>query len=98
MYTLLDAHFRRQKQTLFYAEQLSLSTKRLNELSKKYFGKTVAQLIHEKIMVEAKRELIYTNRTIKAIALELGFEDVAYFTRYFKRATGLTPQTFRASD
>ncbi|CAM3866969.1 helix-turn-helix transcriptional regulator [Parendozoicomonas haliclonae] len=92
---IIDNNFKNHKQTGFYAEKLSLSAKRINELSSKYFGKTVSQLINDKVMVEAKRELAYTSRTIKAISLELGFEDVAYFSRYFKRATGLTPQTFR---
>ena len=93
--TLIDENYKAQKQTEFYADALAISKKRLNEFSIRYFGKTVARMLREKVMIEARRELVYTSQTVKTIALELGFEDVAYFTRYFKRDGGITPQAFR---
>lgn len=92
---LIDIHYTQHKHATFYAEQLSLSSKRVNELSQDYFGKTITQLIHEKTITEARRNLAFTNRTIKAIALELGYKDSAYFCRFFKKSTLESPQNFR---
>jgi AraC family transcriptional regulator, transcriptional activator of pobA len=58
-------------------------------------GKTVAQLIDEQIILEAKRYLLATPNQVKDIAWDLGYEDVSYFIRFFKKHTGLTPDAFR---
>jgi AraC-like DNA-binding protein len=92
---LIDEHFHSRKDASFYAEQLAMTNKRLNELSKEQFGHTVTQLIHDKIIVEARRMLAFTDKTIKAIGLELGYEDTSYFGRFYKRLSGTTPQQFR---
>jgi len=92
---LVEQYYRREKICQFYADKLSLTGKRLNELTRKYLGKTVTQYIHGRIILEANRELIYSNKTIKAIALELGFDDPSYFGRFYRKCSGESPAEFR---
>ena len=54
------------------------------------------QILHARLLVEAKRQLLYTVRASSTIAYALGFKDPAYFSRFFKRATGKTPKAFRS--
>lgn len=91
----IEEHFRHHKDTLFYSDKLALTSKRVNELTRKHFSKTVTQLVHDRIILEAKRELAYTNKTIKAIALDLGFDDVTYFSRFFRKQSTESPKAFR---
>lgn len=92
---LIEDNFTTRKDTSFYADRLAMTNKRLNELTKEQFSKTVTQLIHDKIIVEARRLLAFTDKTIKAIGIELGYHDISYFCRFFKRISGITPQKFR---
>lgn len=92
---LVDEHFKERKDTGFYADKLAMTNKRLNELTKEQFGKTVTQLLHDKVIVDARRLLAFTDMTIKSIAIELGYQDTSYFCRFFKRLSGVSPQTFR---
>ncbi|WP_067519066.1 helix-turn-helix domain-containing protein [Endozoicomonas ascidiicola] len=94
---LIDDNFQQSKHVIFYAEQLSMSSKRVNELSLQSTGKSVTQLIHEKTIIEAKRELAFSSKTVKTIAYDLGFNDIAYFSRFFKKQTETSPQSFRDS-
>lgn len=91
----IEDHFRHHKDTPFYSDKLALTSKRVNELTRKHFSKTVTQLVHDRIILEAKRELAYTNKTIKAIALDLGFDDVTYFSRFFRKQSTESPKGFR---
>lgn len=93
-FLLLENHFKEEKQVGFYAEKLNLTSKRLNQILKEKTGKSISALLHERIIMEAKHELFVSERSIKEIALELGFEDRSYFTRFFKRMTGQTPEVF----
>ena len=77
---------------------MNLSPKRLNEITRKMLGKTITQLIHDRILLEAKRELIFSGRSIKEISYELGFEDPAYFSRFFKKQSGFSPTHFRKKN
>ena len=92
---LIEDNFTTRKDTSFYADRLAMTNKRLNELTKEQFSKTVTQLIHDKIIVEARRLLAFTDKTIKAIGIDLGYHDISYFCRFFKRISGITPQKFR---
>ena len=92
---LVDQYYRSEKICQFYADKLSLTGKRLNELTRKYLGKTVTQYIHERTILEANRELIFSDKTIKAIALELGFDDPSYFGRFYRKCSGESPAEFR---
>lgn len=78
-----------------YGELLHISTKALNKASKAHFNKTLSDLIAERRIIEAKRELYLTSRAVKEIAFELGYEDEFYFSRYFKKKVGVSPQIFR---
>ncbi|MDN5284692.1 MAG: AraC-type DNA-binding protein [Mucilaginibacter sp.] len=78
-----------------YAELLHISAGYLTALVKAQSGKTPIQHIHERLMAEAKRLLFHTDHSVKEIAFELGFEDDAYFNRFFKRFEKSTPTTYR---
>ena len=78
-----------------YAKLLHQSTPVLNRTVKQHFGKTLSQLIADRIMLEAKRQLYLTSKSVKLIAYELGFEDEFYFSRYFKNKINVSPQLFR---
>jgi len=58
-------------------------------------GKTVTQLIHDRIILEANRELVFSTKTVKTIAFELGFDDPAYFSRFYRKQKRETPAEFR---
>ncbi|MDR6562866.1 MULTISPECIES: helix-turn-helix domain-containing protein [unclassified Arcicella] len=78
-----------------YAEHLNISAKALAKITKTYFNKTLTDLIAERIVIEAKRELYLTNKTVKEIAFELGYDDEYYFSRFFKNNADVSPQLFR---
>lgn len=78
-----------------YARLLHLDGNQLTKRCKKYFGKSPTDLIHERIILEARKLLHLTRRNIKDIAFELNFKDEHYFSRFFKKSTGLSPHNFR---
>lgn len=92
---LIDEHYRSEKSCDFYASALNLTKKRINEIVKGELGKTVTQLIHDRIILEANRELAFSNRTIKNLALDLGFNDPAYFSRFYQNQMNESPAQFR---
>ncbi|MCW2118105.1 helix-turn-helix domain-containing protein [Flavobacterium sp. 7A] len=81
----------------FYADLLNVTTQQLNVICKKSFSKTASQVIITFIIQEAKRQLVYTDRTISEIAYSLDFKDVSHFVKYFKRHTEITPLVFKQS-
>ena len=78
-----------------YAAALNISTSYLNEAVKDTTGLPVSYWIQQEVVIEAKRLLYYTDKTVKEIAYELGFDDHAYFSRLFVKAEGITALTFR---
>ena len=78
-----------------YAHLLYVSTPVLNNIAKQYFKKTLTNLIAERVIIEAKRELYLSSKPIKEISSELGYEDEFYFSRFFKKHTGVSPLFFR---
>jgi len=92
---LVDMHFKEKRQVNDYAELLFKSPKTLSNLFAKYNQKTPLQIIHERVVLEAKRLLLYTDKTAKEIAYDLGFEEIASFHKLFKKVTGYTPQKFK---
>lgn len=92
---LIEAHFRTHHSPSFYAQRLHLAPKSLAKLVKAHHHKTLTQLIRERILKEAKWDLLHTLKPVKQIAVEVGFEDELYFSRLFKRATGCSPTFFR---
>lgn len=94
---LVEAHFKVEHSVSFYAELLCKSPKTLSNLFAIYKQKTPSQIIQQRIILEAKRLLLYTDRSIKHITFELGFEDVSYFSNFFKKNTNIAPSDFRSS-
>ena len=92
---LVESHYRTQRQVKFYADQLHKSPKTLSNLFALYNHKSPLLIIQERIIMEAKRLLFYTDRTAKEIAYDLGFEDAGHFGKFFKRNTGLSISEFK---
>lgn len=93
---LIEQHYREHWTVERYAQELGMSADRLNRQAKAAFNANAKSLIAERLMLEAKRRLIYTRAGLDEIAYDLGFKDPAYFSRAFKRATGSAPGQFRA--
>jgi AraC-like DNA-binding protein len=91
----IETHFKAKHTASDYAELLHISSKALAKICKSYFNKTLTDLIGERIVIEAKRELYLTNKSVKEIAWELGYEDEHYFSRFFKRNVEISPQFYR---
>jgi AraC-like DNA-binding protein len=91
----IDTNFRTLHSPGDYGDLLNISTKALNKASKAHFNKTLSDLIAERRIIEAKRELYLTSKAVKEIAFELGYEDEFYFSRYFKKKVGVSPRIFR---
>jgi len=92
---LIQKHYREEHGLNFYLDRLNSPIKTLNLICQRITGKTAHGLLEEKLLAEAKMALLSTDHSIKEIAFELGFNDPAYFGRFFKRLTGLTPATYR---
>lgn len=94
---LLEIHFREKHNVSEYAELLHIAPKTLTHKFKSLQLESPNQLIINRIILEAKRLLIYTDKTVKEIAYNLGYEDPAYFNRLFTNKTGNTPAHFKKS-
>lgn len=92
---LIEDNFKQKKTAQFYAEHFKLTTKRLNELTKEYLNMTLSSLIIDRTIVEIKRELTFTDKTMSKISQELGFNDAAQFSKFFKKYTQHTPLSFK---
>jgi AraC family transcriptional activator of pobA len=92
---LIEAQFRLQPSVEQFATQLGVTSAHLNLLCRRLTNRSALQLLHERLLLEAKRQLTYTNMTVGQVADSLGFSEPAYFTRFFKRLTGLSPRDFR---
>ena len=91
----IEENFKSKHSPADYAEMLYITPKALAKITKSYFNKTLSHLINERIIIEAKRELYLTDKTIKEIAWELGYEDEYYFSRFFKVNSDVSPQLYR---
>jgi AraC family transcriptional activator of pobA len=78
-----------------YAQRIGITAAHLNVLCRQAVGQSALALIHERMLLEAKRKLVYTSMTVSVVSDTLGFSDPAYFTRFFKRQIGLSPKDFR---
>jgi len=92
---LLEKQFVQVRAVNEYAAQMGLTPNHLNHICQKVLGKTASQLLHERLLIEAKRLLIHTSQSVKEIGFQLGFDDASYFVRFFRKHTGSTPVEFR---
>lgn len=92
---LLEKHYHTLKRPGEYAALLNISTPYLNECIKNATGLSVSQLIQDRIILEAKRLLYHTGKSVKEIAFDLGYTDYPYFSRLFSKSTSGTPKAFR---
>jgi len=93
---LLESHYREHWPVSRYAQRLGLSTERLNRMVRHETGRNAQQLMHARLAREACRRLVHVAAPVSKLAFELGFDDPAYFCRFFKRHTGLAPRAYRA--
>jgi AraC family transcriptional activator of pobA len=92
---LVEDHFKERWGINEYAEQMCLTENRLNRICKRFTGKTAFEILQDRILLEAQRYLVYTAAPLAEIAFVLGLNDAAYFCRFFKKRTGLTPSAYR---
>lgn len=93
--TLIEQHYQKERSVSFYARKLHISAGVLSKKVKQVFDKTPQQLIQERVILEAKKLLQLTPKSIKEIAGTLYFEDEFYFSRYFKKKVGIAPTHYR---
>ena len=92
---LIDRHFREWRPVGFYAHRLGVSTAQLNNSCRRESGRSAQHLIHERLLLEARRLLAYSDLDVTAISYSLGFKDPAYFSRFFTRREAMSPSAFR---
>lgn len=91
----VETHFRTKHQVSDYAEMLFKSPKTLSNLFKKYNDKTPLTVINERIILEAKRLLLYSEKTAEEISYELGYKEASHFSKFFKKKVGKSPIEFK---
>jgi len=94
---LVDAHHKSHWTVADYANAIGITASHLNTIARNLSGKSALDLVHERLVLAARRELAYTERNIAGIAHRLGFADPSYFTRFFRREAGMTPGEYRRS-
>ncbi|MBL7888028.1 MAG: helix-turn-helix domain-containing protein [Bacteroidia bacterium] len=92
---LVEENFVKYHKVNTYADLLNVTPNHLSEIIKKVTGKTAGDIIHERLILEAKRRLLHSSISAKELAFELNFNDPSYFSRFFKAKTGLSPEAFR---
>ncbi|MEL7122724.1 MAG: AraC family transcriptional regulator [Bacteroidota bacterium] len=92
---LVEENYNKQERLDFYTAQLNVTDKKLNEITKKNTGQTATNFIIDRIILEAKRELCFSEKTVKEIAFSLGYDSQYYFSRIFKKRTNMSPEQFR---
>ncbi|MBC8592021.1 AraC family transcriptional regulator [Oscillospiraceae bacterium N12] len=97
-YVLVDQHYKEKKQVQDYAELLYRSPKTISNLFAEYGLPTPLRIIHERVEAEAKRLLLYTNKSAKEISGILGFDDIAAFSRFFKKMTKESISEYRKRE
>jgi AraC family transcriptional regulator, transcriptional activator of pobA len=93
---LVAAHFREHRPVEFYAQKLGVTVTQLGRICREEISSSPLAVVNEHLVREAQRDLVYSHMSIKQIAHSLGFADMAYFSRYFRKQTGVTPTQFQA--
>ncbi|MEO1254300.1 MAG: helix-turn-helix domain-containing protein [Bacteroidota bacterium] len=92
---MVEKNYREFHQVQDYADLLNRSSKTISNIFSKYSEESPLETIHKRVLLEAKRLLIYTDKTTKEVAYETGFQDIPSFSRFFKKHTQLAPSKFR---
>jgi AraC-like DNA-binding protein len=92
---ILENNFHKERQPSFYAAQMGISPNNFSKICKQHFFKTPSTLIHERVILESKKLIHLSYKSMKEIAAELNFDDENYFSRYFKKHSKITPTAFR---
>ncbi|MFN5415554.1 MAG: helix-turn-helix domain-containing protein [Flavobacteriia bacterium] len=92
---LIDLHYKAEKSPSKYAERMHITAKHLNRIAQETLQKTSGEMISERVILEAKRLIANNSMSLSDIALELGYEEYSYFSRFFKKNTGETLINFR---
>jgi AraC family transcriptional regulator, transcriptional activator of pobA len=92
---ILEDNFRRDAGVSFYADKMNMSERNLNIICKNNFQKSVSEIIETRKLIEAKRMLLYSDKTVSEIGFELGYNEKSYFTRVFHARMEITPTRFR---
>jgi AraC-like DNA-binding protein len=79
----------------FYADKLNMSSRNLNLISQSVFGKSITEIIETRKLIEARTMLLNTGKSVSEIGYDLGYNEKSYFTRVFRKKTGVTPTEFR---
>ena len=95
---LMEINFLNETNAEYYANQLGISTKRLNQVLQEKLNLTAKQVIQQRQITEAKRKLIRSEITTKELAFDLGFESISSFSRFFKKNVGISPTAFKAQQ
>lgn len=93
--TLVDRHYRKHRPLSFYAGELGMTERSLTRLCRKAFGCSPTQYLHRRLLLEAKRHLVFGSSSIASISADLGFSDASYFNRFYRRLTGKRPSLER---
>ena len=92
---ILEFNYLRPEGADFYAEKLNMSTRNLNLISQSAFGKSVTEIIETRKLIEARNLLLNSGKSVSEIGYELGYNEKSYFTRVFRKRTGVTPSEYR---
>lgn len=95
---LIGAHYKQHRPAAFYAAGLGVSVTHLNRIARSGTGRSLTELLTDRLISEARRSLVFSLMSSQQIAYELGYADPGYFTRAFLRATGETPSAFRRRE
>lgn len=94
--SLVESRFREPRPVAAYAADLGVTAKRLGLACRRAGGRSPLEIVHARRMLEARRALLYTSMSIAEVGYALGFQDPAYFSRFFARRSGLAPRAYRA--
>ena len=92
---LVDQKFRTTRRIADYAADMAISPTHLNRVCREVLGSSALEVVERRIALEARRQLLFSTLSIKQIGADLGYDDPAYFTRFFTRMLGQSPGSFR---
>lgn len=92
---LLEEQYSQTHAVRDYAHQLNITPRQLSDITRQFFGRTAKHLIEDRLLLEAKRLLTFTNLSVKEIAHQLGYKDPSHFSKIFKKKTQTTPQDYK---